>query len=619
MMMSFLLVIPQANMALADTEGEIIRDECEDIGEKGYGLCLGVAALSIDGGGETLMPYGELDTHAILKARRFAPLGEGNFDLHFEYSGGSSYSLDTHWYGGNAQIELSSKSFVRNLEHLELPLASDNSGAPLYTPDDQDPDDTYQLELSDTSVHVKRRFASYPAHLSATVRRYESEGEKQQMLLNENCTTSCHNVSLTRDVKLTTDQVVLTGDAHAGLVDISYKLKRTAFSDSNSAPVFSYDPIPGLRPVGGPEPHNANPDITSLEHYLNVSTNHTGRVTGYLGLGFGSRENDTSGVSEDYRNVSGRFRWRPTEHVSLLLQSKQRWQQDSDPGAALAAIKVANGMPTRFGTLETSHEATVNYYPLARLGLSGAYRVSETEREDNDLWSLPGRTTSDRWQVGARWRPMNSVKVKASYREESTEDQAYALSATESRRLQLGGSWTPAPEFCLTADMKDMQDDNDDTGRSSERTLLNAGAIYLPIPDLSLSLTIFSFDDDISADLTFDGPAPVVDEDVPYRASGDQLVLGVTWNASDKMVITGGLSRLDTEGVFTAGAPDFSEVGDYSKLDAMMQESSLQLDYAFSGAWDLSTSIARSSWEDRTNTMDDEKVSEITAIVTRRW
>lgn len=600
-------------------QAEEQEEGCEDRAQSGYGLCVGYDELSIDGGGETLLPYRHLDSHALLKAHYRKPLWDGRLDLSFSYEGEDYYKLDSEFYGVTDTVTFRSQKFVRNLEHQNLPGPSSTAGSPLYWSEDLDPGDSYHVDLQEHYASFKYKWHTYPANVSIAVRQYVAEGQKQQLFLNENCTTNCHGLSQTRKVKTTTEQVFLNGTTHLGLVDVSYHYKGTQFTDDMADPVYAFGTISSF--AGTRDVHNTYPDMDSTEQLVSVSTNHTGRFSGLFGLGTGERENLDSDVSEKYQQFLGRFLWRPNETVAVFLDSKQKYQQDDRPPASLASDRLADGSPLRYGTVLNRHKLTVSYYPIDILDLKGEYALTDTEREDNELWGLPEDTSSSEWRLTARIRPGPKLKFKADYTDRSTDNPAYRSSPTESRKLHLSGQWVPAGGLCIDADLRDFDDENSDSGQVSDRQILGAAVTYTPPSPVSLAVRVYRFTNDISADLTFadTAPTPITDEDVPYKAEGTQYLLQAVWNASKKLQLTGQYSYLQAEGAYDADIAGFADVESYSGLDAVQKESSLDLQYTLKeGLW-LSGRLAQLSYEDSKGGFPDEDVSEVSASVTRKW
>jgi len=622
---ALICLIPGVTMAgqqavEGENQSELATDECETVGETGYALCIGYMGFSIDGSGETIGPYGDLDSHLVVASRFFVPIRWGTLDLKL-HSHGSNYQFHGELRNTLTRLALESKQFVRNSEHLALPPASDNTGSPLYTPDDQDPQDKYSVDHTDTKVIFKKRFATYPAHIKVSARKYVSEGKVQQVFLNENCTTKCHNISQTRKVKTTTDQVTVGGDAHAGRVDLSYSFKSTRFVDDMAAPVYGYDLLNTVPPRSGNAVHNQYPDVSSTEHMLNVSTNHTGRYSGFIGVGVGERKNEDSDLSEDYQNLIGRFLWRPSKFVSVILNGRQFYSQDSYPGSILETIKIADGSPVEYGTLKRQYRATVNYYPVKGIDLKGEYYRNNTRREDNSGWGLPDETTTEKLKIGTRVKPASDIKLKAEYSSSSTEDPAYSTESTDSRETTVGGQWIPMPILYLAANVKDLKDENTGNGRVNERLIVNTGITYTPVPPVSLALTYFRFEDDVTTDLTFDGPNPtiVTDNNVPYSALGEQIVFQASWQASPDLLVMGVYGILNAEGSFVVDQAAFQDVEDYSAVDTVQEESRLEMIYKLNEGWEISGKVSYLSYEDRSNILEDEKVNEVSTLVSKRW
>ena len=615
--LSITLCLLMVGPALAD-EAEVLTQECDTEAEKGYGGCVGYEGLTIDGGGETVMPYGDLESHPVLKAHYHEPIGPGFLNLDVDYGGNGYYSLTGDYHGVTSSASIRSQKFVRNLEHATLPGPYDTSTSPLYWSQDTNPADEYSVDLTEQYAFIKYRWPTYPANASLSVRRYQVEGEKQQLVLNENCATQCHHVSETRKIQTTTDQIFLSGSAHLGLVDVSYQYKGTQFTDDQPAPAFSFGSIFSFS--GTRDLHNIYPETQSTEHTVSVSTNHTGRYAGSLGLILGERENRESDLSEQYQNIIGRFLWRPNTRLSLILDSRQLYRQDDAPGAALEAQRLADGSPLRYGTVRNRNRVTVNYYPANGVDLQGVVMMTTTEREDNELWGLPDETTSSEVRMTARLKPASGVKVKATWSDTSTEDPSYRTSPTDSQKLMVSGQWIPSTGICLTADLKDFNDENSDSGLVNERQILGAGVTYTPQFPVSVMFRVYQFTNEITTDITFADSVPAISEDdVPYTAEGTQYMLQAVWRANKKLQVTGQYSYLVAEGDYDVSTAGFTDVSDYSGLDAVQQESAVDIHYTMDGGWGVTARLANLTYEDKDSGLEDEKINQISASVSKRW
>ncbi|UCG39651.1 MAG: hypothetical protein JSV00_05385, partial [bacterium] len=92
-----------------------------------------------------------------------------------------------------------------------------------------------------------------------------------------------------------------------------------------------------------------------------------------------------------------------------------------------------------------------------------------------------------------------------------------------------------------------------------------------------------------------------------------------TWRVGKNTSITGQFNHLEAQGSYKTSAAGFSDVGGYSGLDAVRQESFLDLQHDLNGGWGLTARVASLSYEDKESDLEDEKASEISASVSKRW
>lgn len=622
-LISSLLIVPALP---GESRGEVgdLDEVAGDIQERV--LFLGFFNLDVEGGGENVMPFGTLESHGVLGGEYFSTSDFGLLDLNLNYNTEQYYDFQGHLQTGSVTVDLDAERFIRNLDHRNLPLASDTSSAPLYTPDDRNPGDDYWMDVGEQSVLVKWKIPTYPAHVRVSARRYTMEGEKQQVFLNENCATNCHNVSETRKIDTVTQQLGVGADVHFGYVDISYDFKTTIFEDNMADPVFTYGAIVstlGTLRATDSFPHNAYPDVTSVEHTLNISTNLTGRWTGGLGLVFGERENEDSDLKEDYRKASTYLTWRPSDRILVSAATRQTLRQDDAPsaGSAAAVERINDGLPLEYGTLKTRYRASVTYYPATGIKIRGKLGREEIEREDEESWSLPDETSTDLWGITGRVRYGKNWMLRLEHEDRSTTDPQYPTTPTDRSRTTLGVQWRPRPNVMVVADVKDICDENSESGHENKKLFFNGGVTYSPIGPVSLGFHYFRFEDDVDTNLTYDGAGGtiVTDTDVPYRARGDQYLIRASWVATEHLQLESDFSYLDAEGAYDARDPNFDDVGLYSILDVVQRESSLGVRYSFRRDWELSVRLARLEYEDQGALITDETIDKVGAVVSKRW
>ena len=583
-------------------------------------LGLGYFYLDVDGGGQKSVPYGLLESHPVVQFDYYLPASWGILDLKLDYASENynQFKGDLIYDWGEFQLE--TRYFPRNLAPIDLPPIA----SPAYSPINLNPDDEYQLDIREQTAFFKFKVPNYPAHVKLNARRYTVEGNKQQIFLDENCTSACHSVSQTRSVETTTDQLGIGIDAHVGWVDLSYNFKNTSFDDGKPDPVYDFGFIPaGSTTAIGPAVHNTYPDLSSQEHQLNISTNITGRVTGGLGIGIGDRKNEDVDLSEDYQNLMGYVTWKPSAKLALALRGKQITSQDNAPAQGSQAYldRVNDGLPLEFGSKRTKSTASLSYYPVNGVKFKGEYNYEDIERKDEEAWGLPPDSTTDGWNLLAqvnRWKKLN---LKASFGQKDTSNPSYDITPTSTSEAAFSALWMVRANLSLIADLKDIDEKNEENGRDSERQFISGGIAYVPVSPLSLGLYYFRFNDDVKQDLSFGGPGLglIVDSDVPYKANSDQILLQVTWTASKKVELKGEYSYLASDGSYQVSEPAFQDVGDYSRLDAVQQESSLDLLYSMGRGWDLTARVARLEYDDKISAAGDEEVNKVGAVVSRRW
>jgi hypothetical protein len=86
-----------------------------------------------------------------------------------------------------------------------------------------------------------------------------------------------------------------------------------------------------------------------------------------------------------------------------------------------------------------------------------------------------------------------------------------------------------------------------------------------------------------------------------------------------KLQVTGHYSHLLAQGDYEVATAGFTDVNGYSGMDAVQQESAVDLMYTMDGGWGVTARLANLSYEDKESDLEDEKVNQVSASVTKRW
>jgi len=576
-----------------------------------------------DGGGETLRPYDDLDSHP-----------EALFDVYFrnpewgrvhatgEYLGGTDHTarVDAR-YQTMVNATVTSQGFPHNQEHLTLPGPSGETPVAQFNPDDQDPGADYRKDLGEQTLRVIAGLPQYPAHVRVRARRWTVGGEAQQIFVDENCTTNCHDISQTRDLDSTTTEVGAGADAHLGYGMVSYAYDYTQFRDDEDDPEHTYGAVDGVS-AGGVSAHNTYPDARLWEHRVRVSTTQTGQITASAGLHLGRVENEDSDVARDYYRGEADVTWTPWSWVTALVRYRRTHKEDDVPDAA-AALRETAGLPAEYGEDEDRYAASLSVRPIDRLTLRGDVVRTERVSDEADGFRLPSDSRKTEWKASAFYRPVRRVNLRASYSALKVDDEAVERTdPTQSRRWQAWASAQPWSFLSVNASYSGVSAENEDFDRDEDRSVLQAGITVMPVASVAVGGFYSRFCNEVTAAVTSvsEGVKLRVDGDTPYEALGTQYGVFADWRPLERLTLRGQWSILRAKGSFETGSATFGDLGAFSDFDARQQDLAVDLGYEWESGWGVTTRFEKSDYaQEGAIEEEDEDVLEGKLILSKRW
>lgn len=484
-----------------------------------------------------------------------------------EYRG--DFSLDSH---GLLRLELASESMVHNLEHIPY---ADRQAPPDDVPpgqngyisfEDQNPGDRYQLEVNQSSAHVRLKPPSYPAHLNLGYWRQEKDGNRQLRFTDEghgripgqtdayNC-RKCHMESKTRDIEWVTDQFTAEVDAHVGPVDIIVEQLYREFRDHNAIPTDlfgSHNYRDLVNGVGVPTEHQHDeaPDSRLTKTTLKLHTSLAGGLVGAGAFSIGSMENQSkltevrpTKSKTDFYQLAGDVTYIINPQWTTNFRYRMTDLDNSNP-ATLTADGTSTTDPAvavrdNVDVTRSSYEGTVSYRPNRKYTIYGEYRYLEIDRGNTGsptpysidtttglahpdlVWDLPAQENIHRFKLGLRARPLGvrRLRLKGHYIFETSEDPAYGTSFEDRQEVYAGATWTPSRRWGLQASARYNSEQNDgqktelfntdnlmvNYPRSRDRAVTNLlGSLWtMPCERINISASYSFQATDISEDLIF--------------------------------------------------------------------------------------------------------------------
>jgi hypothetical protein len=621
----FLLAI----QAAAVTPARAAEADAKPVPTKSVSLEAGFVFLDADGG-QTILPYGYLESHPTAGFSLFNFLPSGTSILFSgRYDGDEFYDVSIEGnHRGQVELSLGSNRFPKNAVHGSLPVS--NTGLSSYFSEDLSPGDEYRTDIGQDSAGLRWRTPAYPAHVSLAVSRYSMKGDVQQRFLDRSCTTRCHAYTQTRKVDSRVDTVRVGLDAHLGPFDVAYAFKALDYEDAAATPTWKYGPLSGYRTPGELE-HNANPDIRSGEHRMALSTSHTGRFTAVTGWALGTRVNEDAEISQEYGTGTADLTWRPDRRVSIALRYLRRERDDEVDGAESQAMRIKLEAPAEYGSIEDRLSAAVTFKPsgLLRLRLDGLWR--KVEREDAEAWELPERTETTELRALAQVRPSKSLTADLQYRRKMADDPAYAQTPTDSDEGSVKVDWRPVMGLFVQGICTARWGRNDESvlpagdgeyepDWEEQRYLYQANVTYAFPERATLGFHYNHFDNEVTEDLM------IVPDTKRFPTDGtlhdmriDQVMLTASWKPSDPLELRAETSYLSAAGEFQVDVAPYDNIGDLSRFETVQWTLALDGTYRWVTGWSAGVRTTWTDLDDRSAEDADESVAGVSVTVGKTW
>ncbi len=592
-------------------------------------LWAGYDFLDVDGG-QTLLPYGYLESHptAGFSLFHYYPAG-ASIRFNGQYNGDAFYDVFIEGnHRGQVDLTLGSTRFPKNSTHYSLPVSDTGLGS--YESIELSPGDEYRLDVGRDEAGMRWRIPMYPAHVILGVSRFSMKGDIQQRFLNQSCGAKCHTYSQTREIDSKTDTAKVGLDAHLGVMDAAYSFKALDYQDDAATPTWVYGTQTRTRTAGEYE-HNANPEMRSREHRLTLSTTHTGRLTAAAGWTLGTRANADADVSQDYGMGMVDFTWRPGRRTSVALRYLRRERDEQADDAAAAALRAKYTAPANFGSVEDRLSATATFRPVTplRLRLDGIWR--KVERQDGEAWELPERTETTDLRASAQLKPTKSLTADFQYRHQMADDPAYAQTPTDSDDGSIKIDWRPVEGLFVQGICTARWGRNDKSvlaagdGKyepdwSEERYLYQANVTYALKERATFGLHYNHFDNDVTEDLMIVPDTTRFPTDgTLYNLRIDQVLLTASWKPSDPLELSFETSLTDAAGDYSLEDEVFGDIDDYATLETTQWGLALEGTYRWAKGWSVE---GRTSWtdlDDRSLEDADESIAAVSVTVGKTW
>lgn len=344
-----------------------------------------------------------------------------------------------------------------NLDHMIATLALSSQGATLYHTD-FNPDDTYGITRSTWKNHAKLNIPSIPGLVLTFDNKWDQRKGMEQARTMSKC-SSCHVVGKSKDIDEVTQEFSPAISYRFGMFEIEYKFLYRTYTDGGDDPSNLY--FQSQHPGTGGNPDFAqrmqfdngefafsrNPSSTKWSHKVKTKATMPNSA---VNLGFvyseatnmdsDSGESALTGnvgdeLSVDYWAVNGGWHWRLNKQVGLTIKGKYQEQEADEvfvdvndqiivAGRPGAGDTYANFLGTTFDyNRESAYDkekwiadTKLTWRLSKKLKLKFGYNIEYEDRESAHFYHVTEDTTTHKFSIGSKWKPIRKVKVDADYR-----------------------------------------------------------------------------------------------------------------------------------------------------------------------------------------------------------
>ena len=529
-----------------------------------------------------------------------------------------------------------------NLQHLNYQFAGEPPGLRY---DDRNPGDDYYIDFVSNLASLRLKAPDFPFHTFVIDRHVERDGKVQQRFLPGDF-DHLDITSASRDIDWRSDALKLGANSHVGPVEIEYAYDQAEFTPKGND--ILYDSYPAAADLSRPAdiyPHNVVPETESSANSVKLHSSYTGGMVAAATLSNLYQKNNYSRTDSTTWKGAFDFSWIPDPLVGLFFKYRHKEVDMDNPDAVtLNGLSSTLLYPVRDGISydKDVFSLSTRYRPFNILSLFATYEFSHLDRRDVAEWVvLPGQSNIHTINVAAHAKPLDRLKVKASYEYKNYSRPAYNSTPDISNKMRLSTTYTPLPwlniylEYLLSLTERDSlrylnpdpsllleigeRDGRGDQFLASLSTELSAR--------VSLTASWFFQRWDVDQDLAYGkwlttdvGDLPYLDAGVPYTDESNSFSLALHYLPREDITMSGSVTRTLVEGEagyddVVGGAP-FS-LASFSALEATGTTLSFDIAKKLSKEWQIGLRTYLDIYDDKEYGLLDGNVFTTTFSIKR--
>ncbi len=509
---------------------------------------------------------------------------------------------------------------------------------------DKNPGDDYFMENGMSRAFIRFKTQDFPFHLYADARTIDREGTIQQRYMR-GFTGGLDRVSQSRHVDWDTKEVTVGANSHLGPLEADYSHTEKKFRMLENRVLVDTYTLPAMS-----VPHNLVPDLKSSSDTMKLHTSYSGRFVASATYSRGEKNNQDSGAKTDFRNMAGDMMYMPITCLTLFVKYRHYDLDANNPDTVtVSGLGPTYNVRDSLSSKRDLVTGIVRYRVTRSLTIKGEYTFDTVVRKPwqgdslaplqiaptpsgtgPDYWPVANRTTKGTAKLGASYRLMNKLTLRADYSAMQVSDPAYPSDPDRATSAKASLTWTPIRRVTTLVSYGGVRESRDNLSaplaggsRKADRDQALGSLTVLVGKGSSVTASYMYLKNKAAQTFTFRDAAGLatLEGGVPYADTAQVASLSVTQTLGERVQLIAEASKCSSKGFFrtngsvanTAGIDSLSDM----RVDEDIYSAGLEMHYNKDVQGDLR--YQQRLYNDKIDNTQDGRVNTILATVSVRW
>ncbi|MFA4827858.1 MAG: MtrB/PioB family outer membrane beta-barrel protein [Thermodesulfovibrionales bacterium] len=547
------------------------------------------------------------------------------------------------------------RTLFHNLDNISLIDLNPATTSPRVAV--RDSGEKYGVDGGLSNLFLRFKTPDFPFHVYLDGRFLNKNGDMQQRFMGgagyfTGTAPAVVRVSQKKHVDWSMKDITIGANSHAGPVEIDISHGEKRF-DSDGDRISSESYVRATSsPVraAGTYPHNLVPDLKSSTNTLKLHTSYTGRLVASATISQTDKKNRDSGAKADYFAGAAEVTYIPYNRMTIVARYKHREADLENPSSLPAGYlgysaytTSATGIRPSLSSQTDTLSGLVRYRPFTRLGLNAGYTYEQTERKNDDVWKMTGKTTRRDVTLSANARLMKKLTLKAKYEHRDIHNPAHNTQPNRSNYAGASLSWTPLNWASAMLSYNAVKEKRHDIhyvtssgafsavkaeNRTAFRNRVLGSVTFMLFKRLSVTPSYAYMHNRIVQDLAYNDTAgnPQLDRSVPYKDTANSYALSLNYAPKKNLDINAEASQTKGRGSFYPGISNATlpvSVASFSELKVKETVYAFGSEYRFKGDWAVGLKYRYNNFKDMIDNPYDDAKNGIARIIlltiSKKW